>query len=337
MRGVRSFEDRSVSVAGLREKAAGGRHLSSIKRLSLLLLLLCLPAAGCDTDRVSQFSTFAAAGSEYVRLFHRFSGEVGAAMIASDSATMIAARNIAGSNVSTQSAVFIRQLQREDRLLQQYLGTLEQIDRHAELLGAYFDAVAKLTDKKVAQGAESSANALLDSMNKLNPEIEAATVGGRSVKSFLQPAAALTVAHFQARRLNENLGRAAPVIDRALTLQEAAVNAMSEQLKQSLQASLEGKESTDVIGPYVTNGPLPPGWAERRASYLRASVALKNAEHAKVAIAALHSAFRSLVADRDGQVDLQSLLLSVEKMRDYVSTAEGTAQGTAQGTSAGHP
>jgi hypothetical protein len=66
------------------------------KRL-LVSLIFFATLVGCDTERLSQFSSFAAAGSQYVQNFHQLTAQAGSAMIASDSATLIVARTQAGA------------------------------------------------------------------------------------------------------------------------------------------------------------------------------------------------------------------------------------------------
>lgn len=288
----------------------------------VLILALLLPAllTGCDGDRLNQFGMFAAAGSAYVTAFHGLVAETGDAMVASDSATLIVARRMAGDGVSADRSEYRKQIVTNDKLLQQYLVDLEHIDQHARLLGEYFDAVTALTNGKAQQSTSSSADGLLDAISALNPQVESAKIGTTGVKDFLHPATTLVVAHFQVNALTRELQRAAPVIDQALALQEAAVAAMSEQLQGSLQSSLEVREATNVITPYVASGPLPPGWAQNRENYVRTSVAIGSAGAAKRTVAALHQAFRALVANRATQVDLRSLLASVGTMTAYTTT-----------------
>jgi hypothetical protein len=57
------------------------------------------------------------------------------------------------------------------------------------------------------------------------------------------------VTHFEVKALDEQLHKAAPAIDQALALQEAAVTVIAEQMKAALGASLEVRESTDVVDP----------------------------------------------------------------------------------------
>jgi hypothetical protein len=273
---------------------------------------------GCDSGRLDQFASFASAGSQYVQVLHRVIDGAGSAMIASDSATLIIARRQAG----TGDPNAVRQ---DDKLLERYLANLQKIDAHATLLGVYFGAIANLTNGKAASDTATAATGLLDSINSFNPEIEKVTFAGKGVKDYVKTTTSLVVAHFEVKALNEQLQKAAPTIDRALSLQEAAVDAIADQMKASLAASLEVRESTDVIEPYV-NGP-PINWNSNRESFLRAQVTIDGVDQAKAAISHLHLAFKQLVENRHASIDLASLLSEISKMTGYASALDSSIKG----------
>src|SRR5262249_500170 len=140
---------------------------------------------------------------------------------------------------------------------------------------------------------------------------------------FVQVGTGLVIARFQVRALDEHLQKAAPAIDKALSLQEAAVDAIASQMKASLAASLEVRETTDVIQPYV-NGPSAK-WNANRESFLRAKVTIDSVDHAKTAISQLRLAFRQLVESRNATIDLPTLLREINKMVGYASALESSA------------
>ena len=272
-------------------------------------------SSGCESVRLDQFASFASAGSQYAQALHKVIDEAGSVMIASDSATLIIARKQAG--VGDPNAV-----KQDDKLLETYLDNLQKIDSHATLLGSYFDAIAKLTNGKPAGDTATAATGLLDSINSFNPEIEKATFAGKSVKNYVESGTKLVVTHFEVMALDEQLQRAAPTIDRALALQEAAVAAIADQMKASLGSSLEVRESTDVIEPYVTGAPST--WNADRESFLRARVTVDSVDQAKAAIIQLHVAFRRLVENRNASLDLATLLHDINKMAGYASALESS-------------
>ena len=295
-----------------------------------LLICLCLFAifVSCDSERLSQFSSFAAAGSQYVQNFHQLTAQAGSAMIASDSATLIVARTQAGASVASHQAEYTADVQKDDQELEQYLSTLQQLDAHATLLGSYFAAITQLTNGKAGTQVATAADSFLDSINTFNPQIEKATIGGQPVKNFIQPATNLLVDHFEVKALDDELKKAAPIIDKALSLQEAAVAALTAQIKQSQAASLEIRESTEVIGPYVNPGALPASWPSGREKFLRDEVTIAGLSSAQSAISQLHIAFKQLVQDKHSSPDLTSLLSEIQKMSGYVAAVKSSSSAT---------
>jgi len=289
----------------------------------LTSVIFCI--AGCDSERLSQFASFAAAGSLYVQDFHQLIAQASTALVAADSATLITARNMAGPTAVAQNAgQYSQELQKEDQLAAQNLVTLQMLDAQATLLGSYFSAITQLTNGNASSQMTTSADNLLDAINKLNPEVENAKIGGQPIKSFMQPAVNLVVAHFEVKALDEELQKAAPTIDKALTLQEAAVQAIATQLKADLGASLEIKESTDVINPYVSTAALPSDWAANRQAFLQADVAVVGAPSAQQAIKQLHNDFTQLVQDKNASIDFATLMSDLEKMSNYVGAVQSS-------------
>jgi hypothetical protein len=295
------------------------------KLLKISTLVFVLSVSGCDSDRLSQFGSFAAAGTAYVTTFKTFTDDAGSAFIATDSAALITARNIAGADVvSSHAPTYVKNVSDGDQQMRQYLDALKKLDNHAALLGAYFAAITQLTNGQASAATVASLDSLTDSINTFNPEIEQASFAGKNVKDFIQAGTTLVFAHFEVKALDAELKRSAPVIDRALALQEAAVAALSSQMHDSVAASLEVKESTEVINPYVSSAPLPNTWAANREAYLRQNVSLQSADCASAAIKDLHAAFTKLVTDRNSKIDFSSLETAIGKMAGYASAASAS-------------
>lgn len=292
---------------------------------SSFLLTFCVVLFGCDSQRLGQFSSFAAAGTLYVQTFHQLTAEAGTAMIASDSTTLITARSLAGSALATHTAQFRSDVQKNDQQLEEYLTTLQKLDAHATLLGSYFGAITQLTNGSADTKVATAADSFLDSINTFNPEIEKATIGNQPIKNFIQPAATLIVDHFEVKALNEQLKKAAPTIDQALTLQEAAVDALTAQIKSSQSASMEARENTDVIDPYATSGNLAANWQSNRDSFLHDAVTINGLTSAKAAISQLHVTFRQLVQDKHASPNIAALIADIEKVSGYISAVKSTS------------
>ncbi len=245
-------------------------------------------------------------------------------MIAVDSVVMIAAHHNVASDLQHHPAEYSADLVSHDQALQKHLAVLQLIDAHATMLASYFDAIAKLADSKTATGTGAAATDLLKAIDSMDGDVSKATLGGKTVADYVTVGTSFVVAHFQVRALDDQLQHAAPIIDRALTLQEAAVAAIGAEIKASLADTLSNREVTDVINPYLNPNNLPASWNASREAFLRASVILNSVDTAQAAIKQLHVAFKELVENKSGAVDLQILIKDVTDMAAYANAADAT-------------
>ena len=301
----------------------GGRH-KTLRCKIFLLVLGALALCGCDQERLDQYSAFATAGSLYVASFHQLTAQAGSAMIAVDSVVFIQAHRNVASDLQKHPEEYSSRLIQHDKLLEQHLAVLRLLDAHATLLGSYFSAIAKLTDSKTATATGAGATDLLDSIDSMDKDLSKATLGGKTVAEYATVGTAFVVAHFQVKALDDQLQRSAPIIERALELQEAAVAAISEEIKSSLGDTLAARETSDVINPYLNPHDLPANWNTNREAYLRASVTLTTVDCAQTAIKQLHNSFKQLVENKNGPVDIQTLVKGVTDMAAYANAADAT-------------
>ncbi len=288
-------------------------------------LLTTLSLIGCDTDRLAQFGAFAAAGTAYVAIFQTFTADVGSAFIAADSATFVKARtNQDAAHLAENARILRADLAQDDKTLKAYLSNLQKLNAHANLLGAYFAAMTQLTNGKASAAAVTSLNSQLDSINTFNPEIEKVSFAGKNVKDFIGLPTQLVVTHYEVKALDKQLKMSAPVIDRALTLQQAAIEALSAELNDSLSASLQLQESANVLDPYVTPGPLPSAWIANREAYIRKEVILESADGAVAAIKSLHTAFTQLATDKSSTINFGKLYSDIGTMAGYAAAAQAS-------------
>lgn len=305
--------------------------------LGVIALLFQIGVVGCDSSRLNQFSTFASAGSVYIQSFHTLVQQAGSAMITSDSATMFEARqrlvtDPKGATVTwdPQKDKHEQEIANDDQALQQYLANLQLIDRHATLLGSYFNAIAQLTNGKQATTTVAAADNLVDSINKLDPAVEQAKFANVTVKQFLQPVITLVVDHFEVKALNDELKRDASAIDQALNLEQAAVTAIGAQIRASTNATLQVQEQTDVILPYAGSGQLSEAdWNSKRLAFLQTQATLQNLDSATKAITDLRTDFQQLVQNKNAAIDFNTLMNDINSVASYVAAVEsGTTKTT---------
>jgi hypothetical protein len=293
-----------------------------ISRAIILCLVFCI---GCDTERLDQFSKFSTAGTQYVLAFHSLTNQAGSAMIAVDSATLVIAHKDVLPDLTKDPNKYATYILDHDSQLQIYLANLKLLDEHATKLGSYFDAISNLTNGKAASGTTAAATDLLNSIDQLNPKVGSATFLGKTVQDYVKSGTPFIVAHFEVKALDDQLEKAKPIIQKALELQQAAVEAIAAQMKAALVDTLKIRESTDVVDPYLQQQ-IPSSWNANREAYLRAQVTLSSLDSAQAAISQLNVAFKQLVENKNASIDLTSLLNAISKMTGYVSSVETSAK-----------
>ena len=288
--------------------------------------LVALAVCGCDQERLDQYSAFATAGSLYVSSFHQLTSQAGSALIGVDSVVLIRERQNVITDLKAHPQEYSSRIVQHDELLKKHLAVLKLLDAHAALLGSYFNAIAKLTDSKTVTGTSAGATDLLKSIDGMDKDISKAPLGGsgKTVADFVTVGTAFVVAHLQVKSLDDQLQRAAPTIDRALALQEAAVAALVQEIEASLTDTLANREVTEVINPYLSPRDLPASWNTNREAYLRAAVTLGTVDSAQAAIKQLHNCFKQLVENPKGSVDVQTLVKDVTNMAAYANAADAT-------------
>jgi hypothetical protein len=293
----------------------------------LVVPTLLLLFSACDSERLTQFAEFATAGSQYVQAFHTLITQAGSVFIATDSLVLTTARNQVGVEVVAKNAAEFRgNVQKNDELLKTTLDDLGLIDQQATQLGAFFDSISNLTDGKAAASMTTATTGLLTSIEGLNSAVGKVTLGGTPLSTVVSGVTKIAVAHFEVKALNQELQKAAPVINTALSLQEAAVSRIGERMKADLTASLANCESTTILDPYVKNAALPANWNASRETYLRATVTINNLDNAKSAIKMLHTAFIQLCENKQ-TISLATLLAEINKIAGYVAAAEEAKKG----------
>lgn len=285
----------------------------------VLLLASVLLLTGCDSQRLDQFAQFAAAGNVYVQAFHKLIPEAGSAFIAADSITTATTRK--GFTAANKAEVS-KSIQDQDKELADYLGNLDLLDRHATVLGNLFDAIAKLADPKQATAVSTSATGLLTSLDSLDGNISKVKFPGGTVSGVVGAGAGLIATHFQVAALKGRFDKAIPTIDRALSLQEAALLSISAQIKASLGVSLQVREKQQILDPFTNfAAPLPATWNADREAFIRTKAVADDATRASEAAKTLHQAFRDLVAG-NSTVNAKAVADSLKNITDILTAIQ---------------
>ncbi|MCI0657164.1 MAG: hypothetical protein L0170_08850, partial [Acidobacteria bacterium] len=136
----------------------------------------------------------------------------------------------------------------------------------------------------------------------------------------------IVVGRFKAAALEKELQERAPIIERELDLQQAALSAVARQLRTDLQAQLLQQESNVVVLPYQGNESLPAGWAGRRREVLQAHASLASADAAADAARELKVAFVALSEGRFHLVDVPRLIEDINQIVTLMENVSGQAE-----------
>jgi hypothetical protein len=281
--------------------------LGSAPSYALPLALVLATAAAlpaCTTARLEQFARFAETGVAYAGAIDAVTEEAIDATIDADSAVLVRTRD-ALSQRQRQETVL-----QHNALLQERAALLRDIRRHAALLRSYFVALAALAESDAPAAIAAEAEALAASIDALGTRLGAAGVGERP-GDVAGAAAEIVVARFQRQTLEDELRKRAPLLQRQLELQQAAMQVIADELGADLEAIANQRELAEIVEPYRSSGSLSRSWAARRREILAAASAAESADAAASAAAALQRSFQALVENRYTAADTRAVLADV--------------------------
>jgi len=295
-----------------------GRPKLRAGRACVLATAVSLVLGGCATARLNQFRSFSQAGIAYTRASQTLMEQAGTASISANSAILV--KNRADLPLDERR----KAVTASDALLKRRLVVLRQLNHHAQLLQSYFQTIADMADSKAGQDLGSAAKGVYDSLASLGKPLQTATIGNDKIADFVPAAINIAVANIKVKVLNTELNTRAPLIERELATQEAALNALAKDLQENLAIKLNIDETQDVIRPYAAADGLPSDWTWRREQVLRANVAVQSASDAARAAKALRESFVRLVGGTLTESAISDLIQDINSILDLAARIKGT-------------
>ncbi len=274
-----------------------------------------LPA--CTTARINQFRQFADAGIAYVAAVDEFTGEAANAAIDADSAALARARPSVPEDDRGRTVLD------HDTLLKQRVEILGDLREHARLLAGYLVTLGALAESDAPQQVGDAARDLAASMRTIGTQLRDARIGDATIDSFTGSVVTISVARFRRAALERELRARAPLLERELDLQHAAMLAIAAQMRTDLTAALGHQELIDIVDPYRGGGKLPRTWAKRRREILSASAAVASADAAVSAAAQLKVSYIALVEDRLTVSDILALMGDINEILTLLEAIRG--------------
>jgi len=287
------------------------------RRFALLALLLATTVAGCGTARVNQFRQFSVAGVAYAEAVEPLTEAAGLAAVDVDSDVLIRAHGDLPLDERRQAVL------RGNAEVRRRLGVLADIARQARLLRSYFVALGSLAESDAPSQIGTAGQSLFESLGQVSERVRTASVGHLPVDELLGNVAPIAVAEFRRAALERELQAHAETLWAYLEIQEAAIRAVVETLRDDLQGSLDARETGEVVQPFLGDK-LPKGWRKTRREVLTSQVNVASAEAAARAAGQLKVSFVALVEGRFGASDFQALLEDIGRVLTVVERIEGT-------------
>jgi hypothetical protein len=283
-----------------------------------MALLAAAVATGCGTARVNQFRQFSVAGVAYAEAIGPLTEVAGAAVVEVDSEVLMRAhRDLSPGD--RRGAVL-----RQNREARRRLAVLADIARQARLLRSYFVALGALAESNAPSQIGPAAQSVFESLGQVSDRVRTARVGDQPVDEFVGQVVPIAVAAFQSGALERELRARAETLWTYLEIQEAAIRAVAETLRDDLQGALDARETREVVQPFLGDK-LPRTWGKARREVLTSQVEVSSAQAAARAAGQLKVAFVALVEGRFQASDLQALLDDIGRILTVVESVEGMA------------
>ncbi len=294
------------------------RKKSQLKIYMVIGIIACSLLAGCASGRISQFKSFAEAGTAYSNAVVALTAQSGEIAIDADSLILMKARKNLSPLARGETIIL------HNNLLKKRMEILGKLRRHAQLLRSYFVSLAALANSDAPSGIGTSMEEAVKALGGLSTEIKQAKVGDVPIANFVGDVTKIVVAKLQNAALEKELKLRAKDIERELDLQHAAFEAMATQIRTDLKIVLNRQEALEVVDPFKdSKDTLPRNWKKRRREILSTNLSSSAIDAAADAAKNLKTAFVSLVEKRFTTVDYQALIKDVGEIISLIERVQG--------------
>jgi hypothetical protein len=279
-----------------------------------LRLVICLVSlsCGCSSVRIAHFQEFAKSGKAYTQAASVLLDQAAISAIESDSRILIQTRDKLTVAERTETVI------EHNKLLKERIGLLNDIRSHLRLMEQYFLALEQLAAEDGDSGIGDSCAALTESMGQISSRIRDTKVGSMPLPDFSKEVSRIAVKRFRRKALDAELAARASVINKELELQQALLNAISQQMQSEFIIALNQKELETVIRPYRQEEALSSQWAAQRTDYLLMNQSLRDLDAAAQSAGQLRQSFIALVENRYTPADLEKSLQEIVSVSELL-------------------
>jgi len=260
-------DDRMTKHLGIRGYLPSPIHRSISFRTCFILLAISFLLFGCASAKINQFSRFSELGSAYSEAIMGLTKEAGDVAIDADSVALMKARENLTPMERGETII------EHNKLLRERIELLRDLRRQALLLRSYFQALAALAKTDAPSGIGAAAEGVVSSLGNISERIKNAKVGALPVSEFIGPVVKIVVAQFHRGALEKELRVRAPIIERELDLQQAALQAIANQMRTDLQVLQQREEALEVVDPFrAAKDSIPSDWTKLRKELLNTHI-----------------------------------------------------------------
>lgn len=265
-------------------------------------------ACGCGAARANRFEAFAAAGMNYAQARNQFLRHSLDVSIERDTL------ELRKQHGALDAAGRARVLTEQDKIVQERIAILADLERHGAVMHQYFVALAQLASPQADATAAAAASRLSGELGGLSNALAKKSIGGNPISDLVGKATGLAVGGLRNRALERHLKEHGPTVQRELALEEELLRELTDEMVADLKTLQANERRTVLVPPFRGEAP-PPEWDAERKRFLLAELDLTRARAAQQAAGQLRAVFEGLVrgSDAGGMAALQMAITQVNQ------------------------
>jgi hypothetical protein len=301
-----------------------------MRRSRLTIALTAILLTGCGTVALERAKDLSSAGIQYSQATASVIDVASNAAVDADSEAQVTTkpRQPVAAGEQERRAV---QLEELDIDLVKTISLYATLKRSVNALEAYFRALQDLANGSQAEATGDAVKSVAERVNGLNNALEKDARGPKLTDAqvaALGGLAKVVAAQVHGAKVAKALERDAPIIGRALILQEKTLKLAGDDIRNHLAKSNNQFYLTKVKVPYQ-KGDLDPNWVDNRRTYLRVR-ALGQTEtavnSAEVAARQMQIVWERILSGEYSAKELTAMLKDTEDLLDAVSALKDASK-----------
>lgn len=279
--------------------------------LNLMVLALVVAlVSGCGAARAGRFEAFAAAGMNYAQARNQFLRHSLDVNIERDTL------ELRKQHGALDGAGRARVVTEQDKIVQERIAILADLERHGAVMSQYFLALARLASSQADANAAAAATRLSGELGGLTNALGKKSIGGNPISSLIGQATGMAVGGFRNRALERHLKAHGGTVQRELVLEEELLRVLTDEMIADRKALQAHERRTRLVPPFRGDAP-PQEWDAERKRFLLAEVDLTRAWAAQDAARHLRMVFESLAGGADDG-GLAALQFAIERVNEFI-------------------